>query len=81
MMKLTYVKGRLKVIITYDRWSDGSFAEMRLSKNLHQIVSQANKLIPEYELTEYLIIIGQNNGDTIKWYYSEAPYSVKGICS
>lgn len=81
MIKLTYVKARLKVIITYDRWNDGGFAKMRLSKNLHQIVSQANKLIPEYELTEYLIIIGQNNGDMITWYYSEHPYSVKDICN
>lgn len=81
MIKLTYVKARLKVIITYDRWNDGIFAKMRLSKNLHQIVSQANKLIPEYELTEYLIIIGQNNGDSVTWYYSEPPYSVKEICS
>ncbi len=79
MIKLTYVKAKLKVIISYDRWNDIEFAKERLSNNLKQIVYQANQRITESLSTEYLIIVGQNKGDKIFWDCSAPPYSVTDI--
>jgi hypothetical protein len=77
MIKLTYVKARLKVIIVYDRWDDIEFAKKRLGGNLKQIIYQANSRLVEPLTTEYLLIIGNSsNHNNIDWNDRTLYYSV-----
>lgn len=60
MVKLTYYRAPLKVLVCYDygsksRWG---YAKERLIKNFHEIIHQTNEWFPENPQTEYLLIIG-----------------------
>jgi len=80
MIKLTYVKARLKVIIVYDRWDDIEFAKKRLGGNLKEIIRQANTKLVEPLTTEYLLIIGNSsNHYNIDWNDKTVYYSVNDI--
>jgi hypothetical protein len=72
MIKLTYSRARLKVLITYnenvDASSDYKYANEILIKNFNTIITQANERYPENRDTEYLIIIGQLNNEKLIWY-------------
>jgi hypothetical protein len=71
MAKLTYSKGRLKVLITYnenvDKKSDYKYADEILADNFSTMIKQANLKYPENPETEYLLIIGQLNHNILEW--------------
>jgi len=72
MVKLTYDRARLKVLITYnenvDDTSDYKFANNILIANFSTIIKQANNKYPENNETEYLFIIGQIENSKLVWY-------------
>ncbi len=70
MIKLTTIRARLKVLITYN-WdkeadNDFKFVYKTLRNNFRKIIKQANKSCKELS-TEYLIIVGQHNGKAQDW--------------
>lgn len=72
MVKLTYERARLKVLITYnesvDSKSDYQFVYQILIDNFSSIIKQANIKYPENQETEYLLIIGQKEKENLIWY-------------
>lgn len=73
MIKLTYFRARLKVLITYnenvDDTSDYYYANEILVTNFSKIISQANEKYPENMNTLYLLIVGQLNNGKLIWYF------------
>jgi hypothetical protein len=71
MIKFTYIRARLKVLITYnenvDDCSDYRYANDILFKNFNTIIRQATERCPENIDTEYLLIIGQLNNENLNW--------------
>ncbi|MEM6724114.1 MAG: hypothetical protein AAF598_08750 [Bacteroidota bacterium] len=79
MIKLTHLKARLKVLITYNyEYPNDSKEEAKTQQtidfaiaNFKRIINNANNDFPENPATEYLLIIGQpktKNGTTlISW--------------
>jgi hypothetical protein len=65
MIKLTYFRAPLKVLITYipDKLSgeDLEFYKRTANNNFTQIVKRANSVLPENPSVEYLLIIGSYN--------------------
>lgn len=64
MYKLTQLRGRLKVLVTYDKeyYTDHqnfNVALEHLDSNFKSIIKQANDQFPENEQTEYLLIVGK----------------------
>jgi hypothetical protein len=72
MIKLTYDRARLKVLITYnenvDKKSDYKFINEILTNNFRTKINQANTKHPENSETEYLLIIGQKVNNNLIWY-------------
>ncbi len=67
MVKLTYFRAKLKVLITYNR--DAQEGETydhvfkTLCSNFKNIIKQSQTKISEAKKTEYLLIVGQNNNN------------------
>lgn len=77
MIKLTYKRAKLKVLITYSKYESvsGEVAnEVRLlSENFQTIIKQSNEIHREEPNTEYLLIVGLWSKDKIQnwklsWY-------------
>jgi len=70
MIKLTTVRAKLKVLITYN-WdkeadNDYKFVYKTLRNNFRKIIKQANKSCKEIN-TEYLLIVGQHGDKVQDW--------------
>jgi len=80
MAKLTYLRARLKVLITYNYDYSAKDIEEGKDKesvkilvgNFKRIIEQTNKTNPENPDTEYVLIVGQktteNNSANLVWY-------------
>lgn len=71
MIKLTYNRARLKVLITYngnvDDTSDYKYVNAIIIKNFNTIIRQATEKYSENRDTEYLLIVGQLNNGNLDW--------------
>ena len=81
MIKLTYYRARLKVLITYneniDDSSDYKYVNDLLINNFCTIIKEATEKHHENRDTEYLLIIGQMNHGTLAWNYYIFDYKGK----
>jgi hypothetical protein len=72
MIKLTYFKSPLKVLITYcwDNKEEDKYKVYRekAKNNFKDIIEKSNKDFPENISTEYLLIIGQKFTAKYEWY-------------
>lgn len=71
MAKLAYCRARLKVVITYN-WNvdiSGYYKDVEkiLIENFKKIIKQSNEYFPENDKTEYLLIIGNKEGESLIW--------------
>jgi len=73
MAKLAYCRARLKVLITYNENVDSTgnypYIEEAIISNFGLIVKQANEVFPEPADSEYLLLLGQKDGNKLKWTY------------
>lgn len=72
MTKLTWVRCRLKVLITYHFNKDESKWDTEnemLIKSFETIIKQSGENIREDDRTEYLLIIGNDKYNTLNWKY------------
>jgi len=73
MVKLAYCRARLKVLITYNENVDSTgnypYIEETIISNFGLIVKQANEVFSEPADSEYLLLLGQKDGDKLKWTY------------
>lgn len=87
MVKLTYLRARLKILITYNyEFSDQTaFTEIEKTinyarNNFQKIIRHTNSEFPENEDTEYVLIVGQSFkgslGTFLRWY--KFAFSVDG---
>ncbi len=68
MQKLVNRKAKLKVLITYHLPSTEDL-KARIAENFQKIIQQANDVFPENPATEYLLIIGQPEGEKMLWFF------------
>lgn len=68
MMKLTYLRAKLKVLITYNWFKDDGKRIDLIKDNFGKIIEQANSDIQEDIQTEYLLIVGHCIKDEIHWH-------------
>lgn len=65
MIKLTYSKAKLKVLITYNENSvedeNYMYIQRQVVSNFSSVIKQANSNLTESESTKYLLLIGQKN--------------------
>jgi len=73
MVKLAYCRARLKMLITYNENVDSTgnypYIEETIISNFGLIVKQANEDFTEPADSEYLLLLGQKDGDELKWTY------------
>ncbi|NQU87710.1 MAG: hypothetical protein HQ541_18315 [Mariniphaga sp.] len=73
MIKLTYFKAPLKVLVTYcwdnEKDDENKIYRDRAKCNFQTIIEKSNQYFPENNSTEYLLIIGQKNQTDFNWYY------------
>jgi hypothetical protein len=65
MTKMTWVQCRLKVVVTYFHKHSGE--EELLRQSFQSIISQSNPALKENPDTEYLLLIGNNEGKQLNW--------------
>ncbi len=75
MVKLTYFRAKLKVLITYnwdvDHKSNYAYVFDVLVQNFKDIIQQANEKLKESDDTEYLLIIGQlDSNKSLQWHFT-----------